>query len=489
MPLRTFVLLWLLLLVIVGATGQAEATTRFVPPFPTIQSAIDASATAGDTVRVLPGTYVENLVMLNKDVVVLSQGGAESTIIDGGSPTNPDQASVVLFQGVGERGKLSGFTLTHGTGMPGAAGGTWRAGGGIAIIHSHDRGPVIENNVVIDNGAGRGAGILMAGTARVLQNRIASNLAIDHGGGILVEDPNPTTSDDRKLIQENEIFSNSAIDGGGIKVLNSGVSALDFVRNVVACNQAPQGAGMSAGGNSLENRYEGNTFHENNNWNPGDTGGVIYLYTSGNASIVFQGNILSSNTGRAIECFRGQGSQAPVFGCNDLYNNSLNPPVDSECAFVFGQNGNLNVNPLFVSAPGCPPGEPDHYVCLQEGSPMLPENSPSGCGLIGARGLCPLIGIADPESAAPARMMASAHPNPFAERTTVAIELPTAAPVVITIVDVRGRLVASVTPGVIGPGRHEVPWDGLDMNGQRVPSGITSPGCGPQKWNWRADWS
>jgi len=457
---------WLSLAMMVSSWQWASATTRFVPPFPTIQSAINASATTGDTVRVLPGTYVENLNMLNKDVVVLSQSGPQSTIIDGGSPSNPSQASVVLFQGVGERGKLSGFTLTHGTGTAQAAGGPLNAGGGIAVIHSLERGPIIENNVIVDNDAGRGGGVLLGGTARVLRNRIAGNNATEHGGGVLVEDL-ALTSVERKVSMENEIVSNSASDGGGIKVVGSNDGGCDFVRNLVACNRASQGAGLSGGSHALGNKYEGNTFFAN--WNQGDTGGVIYLYTNEDQSTMFRANIVAFNIGRAIECFRVHAAQPPVFECNDIYGNSLNT-VDDECGPVFGQNGNLNEDPLFGAVAGCPPAQGD--LCLQEESVLLPENSPPGCGLIGARGLCSPIGIADPETAAPARLRAAAHPNPFAERTTVTIELPAAAPVMVTIVDAQGRLIASLIPGTLGPGPHEVPWDGRDLDGARVPSGI-----------------
>lgn len=86
--------------------------------------------------------------------------------------------------------------------------------------------------------------------------------------------------------------------------------------------------------------------------------------------------------------------------------------------------------------------------------------------------MCSPIGIADPKPVAPARLMAAAHPNPFAERTTVTIELPAAAPVMVTIVDAQGRLIANLMPGMLEAGRHEVSWDGRDLDGARVPSGI-----------------
>lgn len=63
------------------ATGAAEAApkTLVVPTkYPTIQSAVDA-ASAGDRIKILPGTYVEQ-VSIDKDLVIRGSG-AGSTVI------------------------------------------------------------------------------------------------------------------------------------------------------------------------------------------------------------------------------------------------------------------------------------------------------------------------------------------------------------------------------------------------------------------------
>ena len=58
-------------------------------PFQFIQSGINAAAPVGDTVRVMPGYYVENINFIGKAVNVMSDQGAWLTTIDGSMPVNP----------------------------------------------------------------------------------------------------------------------------------------------------------------------------------------------------------------------------------------------------------------------------------------------------------------------------------------------------------------------------------------------------------------
>lgn len=64
------------------------------------------------------------------------------------------------------------------------------------------------------------------------------------------------------------------------------------------------------------------------------------------------------------------------------------------------------------------------------------------------------------------------YPNPFSDRATIFYALPTARHVSLTVHDVRGRLVRTITNGARSAGSHENHWDGRDDRGAAVASGF-----------------
>ena len=101
----------ILFLLIFCSFGFAE--TILIPEdFATIQAGINASVD-GDTVLVAAGTYVENVNLSGKSIVIIGDG-QETTIIDGAqngrvitfdNPSNQDASSI-----------LKGFTIKNGSG-------------------------------------------------------------------------------------------------------------------------------------------------------------------------------------------------------------------------------------------------------------------------------------------------------------------------------------------------------------------------------------
>jgi hypothetical protein len=64
------------------------------------------------------------------------------------------------------------------------------------------------------------------------------------------------------------------------------------------------------------------------------------------------------------------------------------------------------------------------------------------------------------------------HPNPFRSSTTIGFRLTGPTPVRLTVHDVAGRLVAVLLDGTRDAGLHEIEWNGRDVSGQRVHSGV-----------------
>jgi hypothetical protein len=159
--------------------------------FSRIQSAINVAAD-GDTVLVLPGTYVENIDFIGKDIVLRSEQGPEQTILDGNR-----LGPVVIFKLAEGRGAVvEGFTITRGQGTtefsPNARGGG---------VMCYNASPIIRDNIIVENEATLGHG---------------------GGGGIAVGtglriDPRPSPLIERNIIEHNMCSGN----GGGISLLQS----------------------------------------------------------------------------------------------------------------------------------------------------------------------------------------------------------------------------------------------------------------------------
>ncbi len=73
--------------------------------------------------------------------------------------------------------------------------------------------------------------------------------------------------------------------------------------------------------------------------------------------------------------------------------------------------------------------------------------------------------------AGPVRLWQNA-PNPFAANTRIRFELPAASPVRVVVVDANGRLVATLHDGELGPGSHDLVWDGSSDGGTNAAAGV-----------------
>ncbi len=188
----------------IAAMAQLTAGTLQVPSqYVTIQSAVNASSN-GDTVLVAPGTYMENITLYGKRILLASQFILEgnrsyisATVINGSQPAHADTASVIrVAHGEDSTTVITGFTITGGSGTkwedPLNPGYVWRGGGGIIILNAS---PVIKHNIIrfnsVNNTAGvsgaQGGGLLCyGGYPEIANNWIVRNFA-NYGGGIVID--------------------------------------------------------------------------------------------------------------------------------------------------------------------------------------------------------------------------------------------------------------------------------------------------------------
>ena len=116
------------------ASAGMAATILVPADQPTIQTGIEA-ALGGDIVLVAPGTYVENINFLGKEITVQSESGSDVTVIDGNQA-----GSVVYFDnGETEGAVLEGFAIRNGNAYD---------GGGIFCLSSS---PTITNCTISEN--------------------------------------------------------------------------------------------------------------------------------------------------------------------------------------------------------------------------------------------------------------------------------------------------------------------------------------------------
>ncbi len=228
-------------------------------PFKTIQYAIEhANTSSGDTILVAVGTYAENINFRGKDIVIGSltlttsdKSYVSQTIIDGGSPSNSDSASVVTFPG-GETSsaKLIGFTLQNGNGLMIS---NTRYGGG---IYTKSASPSLKHLIIRNNANSISSDNLYGGgiyfgkrsdaflDSSVIINNGKSN-DFGRGGGIYIDSYSDVTLDSVL------VFNNKALWGGGIYTPSKLVQAKPVLKRVkIISNDANKGGGVFVGGTS-----------------------------------------------------------------------------------------------------------------------------------------------------------------------------------------------------------------------------------------------
>ncbi len=337
-------------------------------PFRTIQYAVDLSQ-SGDTIVVGNGTYVENVIVLGKSILLTSNylfsGDSldiENTVIDGNSAS-----TVITLVGGDSLSAITGFTITNGS------------NGGIVCFSS---GSTISANTISGNLALRGGGIFCRDNSSptISANIISGNSAND-GGGINCHNSNPTISD-------NTISGNSAIGsfdfgrGGGIYCTNN--SNPTIRANIINDNSARDGGGISCVNNSSP-IISNNIIRGNSPFGLFGRGGGISCLSNSRPTI--SANIITANFGSGVYC----DNSSPVIVNTIIWANvgaqidtvSSSMPLITYSDILSGWEGegNIDADPLFVfpfNGNVC-----SQSPCIDAGDPSIldPDSSPSDMGL------------------------------------------------------------------------------------------------------------
>ncbi len=336
-----------------GGDGSSGA------PFDTIQEGIDAAVSGlGNTVVVLPGTYLETINFNGKTIAVRARGGPGMTKID----ADGLGASAVTFEsGENRRALLQGFTIDGGLGTGGYGGGilcknassprivgnviedaemqvdhSW--GGGIACLEGSS--PRIVGNTIRDNYVGsssfgytgKGGGLYCdSGSPDVLQNVFTGNFAAWNGGAMAFEG---TCS---PLIDGNVVQNNVATDFCGGILLSAGSPML--MNNLIVENGSDGGAaGVNAGSSTLLTMVNCTIA---NNFSMSSAPGMSAAGPSYVVNSILWGNDHSS-TGDGVGVTQLGGGGAHVSYC-DIQNG---PGTNSVASWGTAM---LSADPLFVS--------------------------------------------------------------------------------------------------------------------------------------------
>jgi len=431
-------------------------------PFGTISRAINASSDNGDTIRLYPGVYTEEIDFNDKDIVLESRAFE----ID-----NPNLISETYF-GSGPVGGtcliLSGASNNNVT-IRGISfrGGSDPFGGGLVVTNCS---PTFSDIIIEGNNAEIGGGIYIADSDAILKNTTIRNNSANLGGGIYISNGDP-------IFENTTVESNVAYWGGGLYIDSASPSIEDC--KIKQNDAFIEGAGLYQNGGVCE--VEWTSFENNNGY---DYGGAIVAYqaTLDLSQITFAGNIAGVGS---VFSFHSSvvsinnsiiwGNQGGIFYCPA---SSGLTSLEINYSDIEGGEDVINSFPniLFTTGGGIINVDPQY--CDIENNQFNLENT-SVCfsasdssTVIGAYNLpCGVLDIYEEPITNEFHLLDN-YPNPFNPFTTITYVISDFGDYSLRIYNLNGQLVKILSSGYGNPGKYTKVWDSTNESGTSVASGV-----------------
>ena len=434
------------LIVLCAITSTVFSNTLLVPSqYATIQAGINA-AVDGDTVLVASGVYYEAVDFLSKKIVLLSESGAISTVID------PDsECASVTIDSVDVAGAvIEGFTITNSF-------DDFYPGVELHGIYCYKAFLEIRNNIITDIGywfSATGAGIYAFDSYPVIEdNLIAYNECAYYGAGIHI------WHCDSSIVRNNTIAENYLASGWGF-AYGAGIAVNEskalIEKNLIRNNETDSPEWSEGGGICLygDSKAEiiNNTLYQN-------LGIGINIIYSDSCQIKLRNNIIAENIG-------GGGLRVAYSGYvnldtdyNDMWDNDPENYVNCEPG-----DHDIAADPLFVNPLFGDYNLSYNSPCIDAGDPNSPLDPDNTIADMGAYYYNQTVGIGDSDfdTVISDFELFTAYPNPFNQRVTLDYMLPKAAYVRISVYDLLGREVSKLAgwqDGRLEAGQHSVVWD------------------------------
>lgn len=272
-------------LLLAAQLGAAHAATITVSPGQSIQNAVNTAA-AGDTVRVLPGTYTQKVLFSSKSGTAsapLTLKADPGVLLSGGSGVTPSGRQGLITIKNSNHVRVEGFDITNFT-----TGGSNNTPVGILIEGNGTNLQIVNNKI---------HGIKHTSTCKDPCSVGAHGLAVFGTNATGITD---------LLVQGNEIYQN-VLQASEAFVINGNVERFEVLNNYVHDNNnigfdfigfegECSGCGDKdrARNGIVKNNRAVNNSSSTNPWYGGE-GSAAGFYVDGGRYIVFDGNVSTGN--------------------------------------------------------------------------------------------------------------------------------------------------------------------------------------------------